>query len=89
VAARSWAAWLRMSARGSQPDGSLVAALMAEENSPEHCGGLVRFVRCEHAAKGDRGRPCSCRSTGLEADGGDARRTAEFTVVLAAGASNE
>jgi hypothetical protein len=39
------AAWLRVSGRDSQPDASLVAALVAEEKSANHSGALLRFVQ--------------------------------------------
>jgi hypothetical protein len=32
------------SERGAQPDGSLVAALVAEQKSAAHSGGLLRFA---------------------------------------------
>ena len=36
--------WLSLSGRGGQPDGSLVAGLVAERKSADHHGALVRFV---------------------------------------------
>jgi hypothetical protein len=38
-------AWLLLSGRDSPPDGSLVAALVAEQKSADHSGALLRFVQ--------------------------------------------
>jgi len=42
VAGRGLAAYVR---KGSQPDGSLVAALLAEQRNADHAGAVLRFVR--------------------------------------------
>ena len=50
---RSEGRWPLVSGRDSQPEGSLVAASVAEQKSADHSGALLRFVLSISAAVAD------------------------------------